>query len=171
MAASYYGIPRTTNDVDFIVKASVDQLDQLLKALEDSGLDVDPERIKRRLETGYNIVSLADRQSHNRADFIILKDGELDRKAGRALDLKSFYQTPEQLVLAKLRMIRATRPAERSYKDREDIRQILANVKLNRRSLLTKAMTDNTADILKDILSTSRPHDRRRMRRAAARTD
>ena len=52
-------------------------------------------------------------------------------------------------------MIKATRPAERSFKDREDIRQILANIKISRRKLLRLAQEQSTEAILKETLELS----------------
>ncbi len=46
-------------------------------------------------------------------------------KAGKILGMPTFYQKPEDLVLAKLRMIKATVPRERALKDVDDVRAIL----------------------------------------------
>jgi len=155
MATSYYGLPRTTVDVDFILQLSDEQLDPFLDRLARFGLEVDRTRIKRQLREGYNIVTFRDKASQNRADFIIQAIGEIERRPGSALGLKSFYQSPEALILAKLLMIKATRPAERSFKDREDIRQILANIKISRRKLLRLAQEQSTEAILKETLQLS----------------
>lgn len=162
MAASYYGLPRTTLDVDFIIKLPENQLEPFLDKLARFGLEVDKNRIRRQLKAGYNILSLKEKTSQNRADFIIQTTGMIERRRGRALGLRSFYQSPESLILAKLKMIKATRPAERSFKDREDIRQILANIKLNRRNLLRLAREQNTAIILRETLEPIRPGLKRR---------
>ena len=141
-------------DVDFI-QLSDEQLDPFLDRLARFGLKVDRTRIKRRLRAGYNIVTLRDKASQNRVDFIIQTKGKMDRRPGRALGLKSFYQSPEALILAKLLMIKETRPAERSFKDREDIRQILASTKISRRKLLRLAQEQSTEAILKETLELS----------------
>src|SRR5439155_18200579 len=93
IAASYYGLPRTTVDVDFI-QLSDEQLDPFLDRLARFGLKVDRTRIKRQLREGYNIVTFRDKASQNRADFIIQATGEIERRPGSALGLKSFYQSP-----------------------------------------------------------------------------
>jgi len=80
---------------------------------------------------------------------------------GPALDLKSFYQSPERLVLAKVRMIKATRPVERSYKDREDIQNLLANTKVNRRRLIAKVKSEGALDTILDILEKGVPRTAR----------
>lgn len=68
------------------------------------------------------------------------------------MGVKAYYQSPESLVLAKLRMIKATLPKERSVKDREDIRHILANTEIKKRKLLRLAAEQGTATILAELL-------------------
>ncbi len=156
MAASYYGLPRTTLDIDFIVQLSSDQLDGFIDVLADFGLEVNKSRVKRQLRTGYNIVSLKDTGSPYRADFIIQAIGRFDRRPGKALGLRSYYQSPDNLILAKLRMIKATRPVERSFKDREDIIEVLASIKVNKRKIIELAQKQSTAEIFKEILEARR---------------
>lgn len=158
MAASYYGVPRTTVDVDFIVQLSEGMLDSFLDTLDKFGLEVDKGRVQRQLRAGYNTIRVPDKYSLHRADFIVQTVGRLERRRGRALGLRAYYQPPELLILAKLRMIKATRPLERSYKDREDIREILASTKVNRRRILRFAAKESTGIILKEIL---RPRGKR----------
>src|SRR6266702_5422109 len=152
MAASYYGVPRTTSDVDFIVQVSFEDLDKFLDKLAQGGLLVDKTVIKLQLASGYNIVSLLHARFPFQADLIFQTEGRLERRPGTALGLRAYYQPPELLILSKLRMIKATRPAERSFKDREDIRQILANIKISRRKLLRLAQEQSTEAILKETL-------------------
>jgi hypothetical protein len=160
MAASYYGRPRTTMDVDFIVQLSIDDLDALLDRLGSLGLKINRARVKRQLSSGYNIISLEDKQSENRVDLIIQIDGRLERRRGRALGLRSYYQPPELLILSKLRMIKATFPRERSQKDKDDVAAILAFTRVNRRRILDQARRDGTLEIFREILQ-SRPSSRR----------
>jgi hypothetical protein len=56
---------------------------------------------------------------------------KLKKRAGSVLGLETFYQMPEDLVLAKLRMIKATVPRERALKDEEDVKAILKFTKIN----------------------------------------
>jgi hypothetical protein len=114
MAASYYGQPRTTIDIDFIIQVSMSDLDELLDHLAKFGLKINRTRIKKQLSSGYNIISLEDKHSPYRVDLIIQTEGKLERRPGRALGLRSYYDPPELLILSKLRMIKATVPRERS---------------------------------------------------------
>ena len=168
MAASYYGRPRTTIDIDFIIQISTSDLDELLNHLARFGLRINRTRIKRQLSGGYNILSLEDKRSPYRVDLIIQTEGKLERRSGRALGLRSYYHPPELLILSKLRMIRATVPRERSQKDREDIIAILANTRVNRRKILAQARKEGTIMIFRAILQ---PAQTRRKGNRAVRLD
>lgn len=113
---------------------------------------VDKKRVKDQLASGYSIVSLEHSRAPYPVDLIVQTGGRLERRPGTALGLKSYYQPPELLILSKLRMIKATLPVERSFKDREDIRQILANTAVNKRKILELARRQGTSKIFRDIL-------------------
>ncbi len=66
--------------------------------------------------------------------------------------VKTYFQSPESLILAKLRMIKATVPRERSQKDRDDIKAIIANTRFNKRKILNQARKDSTIEIFREIL-------------------
>lgn len=149
-AASYYGIPRTTADIDFLARIPLRNISRFTATLERAGLKADPARIRHQLKTGYNVVSIPDKKSQYRADFIFEKAG-LKRRKGSLLGLDTFYQAPEQLILAKLRMIKATIPAERSFKDRNDIAAILVNTKVNVRTIREVAKKETTLEIFNKI--------------------
>ena len=168
MAASYYGRPRTTVDIDFIIQVSTSGLDELLNHLARFGLKINRTRIKRQLSSGYNIISLEDRRSPYRVDLIIQTEGKLERRPGRALGLRSYYHPPELLILSKLRMIKATVPRERSQKDMEDVRAILANTRVNKRKILHQARKEGTITIFREII---RPAQTQRKGKRAVRLD
>ena len=152
LAASYYGVPRTTVDADFKVRITRQKLSVLWSACERAGLNVDRTRALKRLRSGYNIVSFEDTLSAHTADFIIETKGKVDRRKGTLLGLHVFYESPESLILAKLRMIKATLPRERAEKDREDIRAILAQTKVNKRKILPGSKKQDTETIFQELL-------------------
>ncbi len=78
-------------------------------------------RIQTQLESGYNVVTVQDKTSPYDADFILRPTGPLPRKPGTLKGVRAFYQTPEDLILAKLRMIKATVSEERAANDKADI--------------------------------------------------
>ena len=153
-AASYYGIPRTTADIDFLARIPPRNIPRFVAALQKAGLKPDLAKIRHQLRTGYNVVSVSDRKSQYRADFIFEK-GRLKRRKGSLLGLDTFYQAPEQLILAKLRMIKATLPPERSLKDRNDIAAIVANTKVNFRMIRQIAKRETTLEIFDEIRRSS----------------
>jgi len=119
--------------------------------MEKAGVKVDLEKIRHNIKSGYNVVTLADRFSPYTADFILVKNPP-ERKKGALLGVKTYFQSPESLILAKLRMIKATIPRERSQKDREDVRAILANTKVNKRKILDRARKEDTIEIFREII-------------------
>jgi hypothetical protein len=82
---------------------------------------------------------------------IILSKEKLTKKRGTVLGLPTYYQTPENLILAKLRMIRATLPRERAQKDVEDVKAILKFTKVNLKAVRQQAEKEGTIKILKEI--------------------
>jgi len=117
-------------------------------------LKVDREKIKRQLRTEYNVVTVPDKSSHYRADFIFQKD-RLQRRKGSMLGLATFYQPPELLILAKLRMIKANILPEKSIKVKNDILAVITDTKVNTRRLQQIARRDNTLEIFKEISESS----------------
>ena len=155
LAVSYYGRARTTVDVDVVV-AVVDKgwRTKLVSALERAGLVVDENRIDAALRSGYRIVTFEDSKSPLTVD-VILSDVKLVRRAGNILGLTTFYQTPEDLILAKLRMIKATVPRERALKDEDDVRAILRFTEVDMETVKERAGRNNTVAILEEIVGSS----------------
>ena len=153
LAVSYYGRARTTVDVDVVV-AVVDKgwRTKLVSTLERAGLVVDEERIDAALRSGYRIVTFEDSKSPLTVD-VILSDVKLVRRAGSILGLATFYQTPEGLILAKLRMIRATVARERALKDEDDVKAILKFTRVDMDLLERRARESNTLSILEGIIA------------------
>jgi len=75
------------------------------------------------------------------------------RRAGSILGLATFYQTPEDLILAKLRMIRATVSRERALKDEGDVKAILKFTSVDMDLLERRARESNTLSILEGIIA------------------
>lgn len=152
LATSYYGRARTTTDVDVVVAVrGKEWRTKLVLALKQADLVVDNKSIDDALKSGYRIVTLKDEKSPLTVD-IILSDKKLEKKSGKILGLPTFYQTPEELILAKLRMIKVTVPQERTLKDVDDVKAILKFSKVNLEVIKEKAKKDNTTKILEKII-------------------
>jgi hypothetical protein len=151
LAASYYGTPRTTTDVDIIVKVNEEDIRaKVIPTLKKAGLLVKKDDIETALKSGYRIASLNDAESPFKLDLILSKE-MLRKKAGSIFGLPTYYQRPEDLILAKMRMVKATVPRERALKDVEDAKSILKFTKVDIDAVRKGAQKDSTTEIL-DVL-------------------
>jgi len=157
LAASFYGIARTTVDVDIVVGVSSkgDKV-RLVSALRQAGVRVDPKKVDAAFKSGYNVVTFSDVKSPYSVDVILSRSRRLGKRAGTIAGLPTFYQTPEDLVLAKLRMVKATVPRERTVKDEEDVRAILKFTRVNVDAVSKRAKKDGTLSILESIMMAAR---------------
>jgi hypothetical protein len=152
LAASYYGVPRTTVDADIIVKFTPQDTKSLVVQLKMASLKINERKIESAFKSGFRIITLEDEKSPFTLD-IILSDTTLEKRKGKILGMPTYYQTPEALILAKLRMIKATIPRERASKDKEDVKAILKHIKVNLKTLKNKARKEKTISILGELLS------------------
>ncbi len=151
LVSSHYGTPRTTTDVDIVVAVSKKETqDKLVQALKKAGLEVQKEKMTAALKSGFRIATFRDSKSPFTLD-IILSNKKLKKQAGTILGLPTFFQTPEELILAKLRMIEATTPKERAFKDEEDVKAILKFTKVNMNAIKRQARKNNTLSTLKAL--------------------
>lgn len=151
LAVSYYGRARTTTDVDVVVAVGgVGWRERLVSALRAAGLVVEEKMLDDALKSGYNIATFRDSKSPLTVDIIFSRE-KLAKKRGMVLGLPTYYQKPENLVLAKLRMIRATVPRERAQKDVDDVKAILKFARVNLEAIRRQAEKEGTIKILKEI--------------------
>jgi hypothetical protein len=154
LAASFYGVPRTTTDVDLVI-AVTDETEfrsKVAAALKQAGLEIDERKIENALLSGYGIATFRCKTSPYTVD-IIFSNSKLDKRAGIIDSLKTSFQSPESLIAAKLRMIKATLPPERAMKDKEDIKAILAFTTVDVETIKRQAQKDKTLKIFKDLIS------------------
>ncbi len=151
LAASFYGVARTTVDVDVMVYvAGTSRRAKLVSALRQAGLRVDRHMVDEALQSDYRIASLTDSKSAYSVD-VIFSRGRLVKRAGAVAGLSTFFQAPEDLILAKLRMIKATVPRSRALKDEEDVRAILKFTKVDMEAVRKKAKKDSTLSIFESV--------------------
>ena len=151
LAASYYGRPRTTLDLDVVVAFRENDMPILAKALISAGLNVQEQRLRAAWMSEYRMATVEDARSPHTLD-IVLTQENLQRYRGRILGVPTYYQGPESLILAKLRMIKVTLQAERAVTDREDIKAILEITPVNLEALRKSAREQSTAGILDELL-------------------
>jgi len=152
LAASYYGRPRTTLDIDVVISARRSNLVTLTKWLSKASLKISQRKLESAWRSDYRIATLEDTKSPHTLD-IIFSDRKLDRKIGRISGLSTYYETPESLILAKLRMLKVTVQPERAATDRADIKAILETTRIDLRSLREMAKGQSTSKILNDLVS------------------
>ena len=152
LAASYYGVPRTTVDVDILVKFTPEDTKSLVTQLKKAGLSINKRKIESAFKSGFRIITLEDEKSPFTVD-IILSDKKLEKRKGEILGMPTYYQTPEALILAKLRMIKATIQRERASKDKDDVKAVLKHIKVNLKALKNKAKEEKTISILEELLN------------------
>ena len=151
LAASFYGVPRTTADVDLIVAAaSKTAKTRLGSALRLAGLQVDEKRIDDALTSGYRIATFNCKTSPYTLD-VIFSD-EVRKRVGAIADLVTYIQPAEDLILAKLRMIKATVPRKRAVKDEADVRAILQFTKVENEAIEKQAKKDGTLEIWENFV-------------------
>jgi hypothetical protein len=102
------------------------------------------------LESGYRIASFKDKASPYTLDVIFVD--ALRKNAGTVAGLTTFFQAPDDLVLAKLRMVKATKPRERAVKDEEDVRAILEFTEVDLEVVRELAKRDGTLSILEELI-------------------
>jgi hypothetical protein len=154
LAISFYGVPRTTSDIDVIVEV-VNETSAKIKlstALKNAGLAVDERKIDLAFKSGFKIASFKDNTSPYSID-VIFSNEKLEKRAGKFAGLNTFFQSPEGLIAAKLRMIKVTLDPERSTKDKEDIRAVLAFTKVDLAAIKKQAKKDKTLSLLDDVMS------------------
>jgi len=151
LAVSYFGRPRTTMDLDLVIKAHPEDFEKLSNILVRAGLKTSVAKIASAWSSGYRIITCRDTRSPHSLD-IILSEKPLRRIKGTLLGMRVFYHEPSQLILAKLRMIKSTRDPERQAIDKADIRSIMASRKIPLRALRKGAKRDGTIAILQGLL-------------------
>jgi hypothetical protein len=155
-AVSFFGTPRTTIDADLIVRITRKEMQsRLVEPLKKAQVEVDEKKIGETFKSDYRIMTFRDKKTPFTID-IILSDKKLGKKEGIAFGLPTFFQAPEDLILAKLRMIKATLPPERSQKDRDDIKSILKHTKVNIETIGRHAQKETTFTIFKELTKNER---------------
>jgi len=152
LAISFYGVPRTTSDIDVIISVAdeTNVKPELLEALRLAGFTIDERKIDMALNSGFRIATFKDKTSPYSIDIIFMD--RFEKRVGKIAGLDTFFQSPEGLIAAKLRMIKATVPPERTAKDKADVKSILAFTKVDIESVKRQARKDNTLEVFEAII-------------------
>ena len=109
-------------------------------------------KIDNALNTGYNITTLKDTHTPYSLDIILVKD-PLEKRSGTISELPTYIQTPEHLILPKLRMIKASINQGKAAKDEGDIRSILEYTQVDLDKVKKISRREDTYTLLKTIIS------------------
>lgn len=151
LAVSYYGRPRTTLDVDLIIRAKPEQFKSLAEGLNKIKVRCTEEDFQRAWQSKYRIVTLEGSKGL-RLD-IILTQEEIPRREVNILGMKAYVQEAGPLLLEKLKLMKNTLDEEKKVIDKMDILSILKNVDdLDVESLKDKAKSEATLDLLEGLL-------------------
>jgi hypothetical protein len=106
LAAVYYGRPRTTMDLDVIVRFEPNSIERLCAALRKYGFDVLPQEMQDAAKEKTH-VSVFDRKSPYRLDLkwsaTLLDETSLTRKkCVKIYGEKAWIESPEDLIAGKL---------------------------------------------------------------------
>lgn len=138
-------------DLDVVVAIQEKDLAKLAKALTRVNLNAQEQRLRSIWKSHYKIATVEDQKSPHTLD-IMLTQEKLQRQRGRILGVPTYYQSPESLILAKLRMLKVTLEAERAVTDSEDIKAILETTPVRLEVLRKRAREQSTVGILDKLL-------------------
>jgi len=118
--------------------------------LRKAEMKVDERRIDEAFESGFKMITLKDKRTPFTVD-IIFSDVKLEKKRGTILGLPTFYQTPEGLILSKLRMIKETDAEDRALKDKGDVKAILRYAEVDVKAVKRRSRREGTFSILEEL--------------------
>lgn len=106
-ASTYYGVPRTTHDIDLVVDPSRAALDSFLASLGTDDYYADPDVAREALATRsqFNVIDMA---TGWKIDFIIRKDRAFSREemtrrqSATVMGARIFVASVEDTIIAKL---------------------------------------------------------------------
>jgi hypothetical protein len=120
MASNYWGLPRTTHDLDFVLVLQPSDVDRLVAAFRD-GFFLQPESVRSAFRPPYQFNAI-DESSALKVDFWLLRDDVFEKHAFSRRVKVALFETPawittaEDVILHKLYWNRLT-PSERQLGD------------------------------------------------------
>jgi len=97
VASSYYGRPRSTHDIDVVINCRQKDLLKLADELTRAGLDVTPTTLGGCWKSDCAIATINDSRGPHVLDLIFTEE-KLLRRAGRIVDLPTYYESAESLI-------------------------------------------------------------------------
>lgn len=155
MSSNYWGVPRTTHDIDFVIQFVQADVPRLVAEFETDFFIQEPS-VRSALRPPYQFNALDD-HSALKVDFWTLRPDPLDREMfARRVQVTlfgepAFVSSAEDIILAKLRWNQLS-PSDRQL---QDIAGVLASQqgRLDLAYLRKWAGTINELSLLEDLLS------------------
>jgi hypothetical protein len=122
VASSFYGEPRSTHDIDFVVVIVPPDAKRLAKSFDKTRYYLSEESIQEAITYG-NPFNLIDSYTGLKADFWPLKSDSYHqtcfdrRKKCRIFGIDTYIATPEDLILTKLEWCKLSGGSEMQFKD------------------------------------------------------
>jgi hypothetical protein len=155
MASNYWGIPRTTHDIDVVLQLPPPSIRPLLSAFSgDFYIEEDAVRAACRPPHQFNAI---DRRSALKVDFWLLRDSPFEREMFSRrlregiLGVQAWIATPEDVILHKL-LWNARSPSERQLGDAAGVAAVQRDG-LDRLYLRRWATELQVLEALEDILA------------------
>jgi len=130
MASNYWGIPRTTHDLDFVLVMKPDQVDRLVAAFQ-PGFFIQRDSVRSAFQPPFQF-NILDEQSALKADFWLLKENEFEATAFRRrvqitlFDMPAWTATAEDVILHKLYW-NSLNPSDRQLGDAAGVYAVQGN--------------------------------------------
>ena len=121
LASTYYGRPRTTQDIDLVIEADANRLNAFVAAAQQHGYYADANDAAEALSLR-SMFNIIDADSGYKLDLIVRKDREFSRQEfGRRREItllgtRAFMVSPEDSILSKLEWSRE-RASEQQFLD------------------------------------------------------
>lgn len=128
-ASNFYGEPRSTHDIDFVVVMIFDDLQKLEKSFDKQRYYLEEEDIKSAI-TDKSTFNLIDSYTGLKIDFWILKDDIYHktcfnrRVKQNILGITTYIATAEDVILTKLNWCKLCGESERQFKDAMGVYEI-----------------------------------------------
>lgn len=152
LAVSFWGLPRTTHDIDIVIKLQKKDKDKIIEAFK-KDFYISEKALNLAIEKKFTF-NIIHYQSGLKIDFWLLKKDPFRisefkrRKKKKIFGKEIFIISPEDLILEKLLWFKQTQ----STRHLEDIEGILKISKINQNYLKNWASQQSTIKILKKIL-------------------
>ena len=161
VAAIYYGVPRFTHDVDFLVsRPSAAETKTLLPSFKDEGFSFDAKKARRAFARGgiFRMEGIRGFVEGFIVDIVVLPEiGPIIERSKLVKGVGARIISPEDLIIQKLLVIKKTPAARPRPQDKEDVLMLLVAQRgqLDMRYLHKAAVEYGIDGLLKKFLKKS----------------